>query len=103
MVDLAAGTATTVVLDKLYETRAAGAALRVPLLPTDINFISGFGYIFEGNTRGISGGVGALVTKVSAPIANGDRINTAAEIPPQQGLQGSRTHSSTCSSCGKTW
>ena len=44
---------------------------------------------FEGNTRGISGGVGALVTKVSAPLAASDRINTAAESPPQQGLQGS--------------
>ena len=45
---------------------------------------------FEGNTRGISGGVGALVSKVSTPIAVTDRINTAAESPPQQGLQGSR-------------
>jgi YVTN family beta-propeller protein len=44
---------------------------------------------FEGNTRGISGGVGALVTKVSAPLAATDRINTAVEVPPQQGLQGS--------------
>jgi YVTN family beta-propeller protein len=44
---------------------------------------------FEGNTRGISGGVGALVSKVSTPIAVTDRINTAAESPQQQGLQGS--------------
>ncbi|MEP7124534.1 MAG: beta-propeller fold lactonase family protein [Byssovorax sp.] len=44
---------------------------------------------FEGNTRGISGGIGALVTKVSVPLAASDRINTAAEAPPQQGLQGS--------------
>jgi len=44
---------------------------------------------FEGNTRGISGGVGALVSKVSSPIANGDRILTANEAPQQQGLQGS--------------
>jgi mono/diheme cytochrome c family protein len=38
---------------------------------------------FEGNTRGISGGKGAIVD------ANDARINTAAESPPQQGLQGS--------------
>jgi mono/diheme cytochrome c family protein len=46
---------------------------------------------FEANTRGVSGGVGALVSKISTPPANGDRINTAAEAPQQQGLQGSST------------
>lgn len=44
---------------------------------------------FEGNTRGTSGGVGALVTVANSPPTNADRINTAAETPPQQGLQGS--------------
>jgi mono/diheme cytochrome c family protein len=44
---------------------------------------------FEGNTRGVSGGVGAIVSTLSSPPVNTDRINTAAEIPPQQGLQGS--------------
>ncbi|MFT3775436.1 MAG: hypothetical protein QM820_59575 [Minicystis sp.] len=48
---------------------------------------------FEGNTRGISGGVGALVSNLSTPPAASDRINTAAtkpgDTPPQQGLQGS--------------
>ncbi len=38
---------------------------------------------FEGNTRGVSGGKGAIVDAADA------RINTATEIPPQQGLQGS--------------
>ena len=75
---------------------------------------------FEGNVRGISGGVGAIVSSVSSaapgtactvateatvctnskvcnPLsltctpANADRINTFAETPPQQGLQGSST------------
>jgi mono/diheme cytochrome c family protein len=44
---------------------------------------------FEGNIRGVSGGVGAIVSALSSPPANADRINTAAEVPPQQGLQGS--------------
>ncbi len=44
---------------------------------------------FEGNVRGISGGVGAIVSTVSTPPANTDRINTFAGAPPQQGLQGS--------------
>jgi YVTN family beta-propeller protein len=47
---------------------------------------------FEANTRGISGGVGALVSALSTPPAASDRINTAAtkagDTPPQQGLQG---------------
>ena len=30
---------------------------------------------FEGNTRGTSGGVGAIVNKVSMPLSTGDRIN----------------------------
>jgi len=38
---------------------------------------------FEGNTRGTSGGKGAIVDAMD------NRINTAAETPPQQGLQGS--------------
>lgn len=37
---------------------------------------------FEANTRGVSGGLGAIVD-------GANRINTAAETPPQQGLQGS--------------
>lgn len=43
----------------------------------------------ENNTRGISGGVGAIVSVNNSPPTNADRINTAAETPPQQGLQGS--------------
>jgi mono/diheme cytochrome c family protein len=38
---------------------------------------------FEGNTRNISGGKGAIVD------VNDARIDTAAQTPPQQGLQGS--------------
>ncbi len=38
---------------------------------------------FELNTRGVSGGLGAIVD------ANNARINLAAQTPPQQGLQGS--------------
>ena len=38
---------------------------------------------FELNTRGVSGGLGAIVD------ANAKRINIAAESPPQQGLMGS--------------
>jgi YVTN family beta-propeller protein len=44
---------------------------------------------FEGNVRGISGGVGALVSANSSPPAVADRINVGAETPPQQGLSGS--------------
>jgi YVTN family beta-propeller protein len=44
---------------------------------------------FEGNIRTVSGGVGALVSTTSNPLSNADRINTAAEMPQQQGLQGS--------------
>lgn len=44
---------------------------------------------FEGNIRGISGGVGAIVKATSNPPANTDRIATDTEVPPQQGLQGS--------------
>ncbi len=44
---------------------------------------------FEGNVRGISGGVGAIVSANNAPPTAADRIDTAAESPPQQGLQGS--------------
>ncbi|MBK8256368.1 MAG: hypothetical protein IPK82_27325 [Polyangiaceae bacterium] len=44
---------------------------------------------FEGNTRGVSGGVGAIVSTISSPPANTDRINTGTISPPQQGLQGS--------------
>lgn len=42
---------------------------------------------FEGNTRGTSGGVGAIVSNTM--LANSSRINLATEMPPQQGLQGS--------------
>jgi YVTN family beta-propeller protein len=43
---------------------------------------------FEANTRDISGGLGAIVTK--DPVTGQEtRINTAAEVPQQQGLQGS--------------
>ena len=38
---------------------------------------------FEGNTRGISGGLGAIVNPANT------RIDTANQVPPQQGLQGS--------------
>lgn len=46
---------------------------------------------FEGNVRGVSGGVGAIVSATSTPPATSDRINTATTTPPQQGLQGSST------------
>jgi YVTN family beta-propeller protein len=44
---------------------------------------------FEGNVRGISGGVGAIVSAVSSPLAVTDRINLINQTPQQQGLQGS--------------
>lgn len=47
---------------------------------------------FENNTRGISGGVGALVSAIPTPPAkptNADRINTNQTTPPQVGLIGS--------------
>jgi DNA-binding beta-propeller fold protein YncE len=44
---------------------------------------------FEGNTRGVSGGVGAIVSKVSDPIAATDRIDLAAT--GHAGLNGSAT------------
>jgi YVTN family beta-propeller protein len=44
---------------------------------------------FEGNTRGISGGVGALVSTNASPPAASDRIDVAGQTPQQQGLQGS--------------
>jgi hypothetical protein len=44
---------------------------------------------FEGNVRGVSGGVGAIVSATSTPPVVADRINTATITPPQQGLQGS--------------
>jgi hypothetical protein len=44
---------------------------------------------FESNVRGISGGVGAIVSTVSTPPVASDRINTFTESPQQQGLQGS--------------
>src|SRR5207248_3252374 len=39
---------------------------------------------FEGNTRGISGGVGAIVSVKSAPPAVTDRIDTAAATLPKE-------------------
>jgi mono/diheme cytochrome c family protein len=44
---------------------------------------------FELNTRGVSGGVGAIVKDLSSPPNNNDRIDLLAQTPPQQGLQGS--------------
>src|SRR4029079_14551043 len=44
---------------------------------------------FEANTRNTSGGVGAIVSVNSSPPTLADRINTGAEVPPQQGLQAS--------------
>lgn len=43
---------------------------------------------FEGNTRGVSGGVGAVVKATSTPPVNGDRIDPA---PTHAGLNGSIT------------
>lgn len=42
---------------------------------------------FELNTRGVSGGVGAIVSATAN--VNASRINLANQMPPQQGLQGS--------------
>ncbi|MBS2029299.1 MAG: hypothetical protein JST54_15465 [Deltaproteobacteria bacterium] len=44
---------------------------------------------FEGNVRGISGGVGAIVSATSTPPVKADRIDLFNQTPPQQGLQGS--------------
>jgi DNA-binding beta-propeller fold protein YncE/mono/diheme cytochrome c family protein len=44
---------------------------------------------FELNTRGVSGGVGAIVSANSTPPVNADRINLLAETPRQQILEGS--------------
>lgn len=46
---------------------------------------------FEGNTRGISGGVGAIVSKNAAPISNADRIDIATAPNNHTGLNGSAT------------
>lgn len=46
---------------------------------------------FEGNTRGISGGVGAIVSKATAPISNADRIDIATAPHNHTGLNGSAT------------
>ncbi len=56
--------------------------------PTDqriLNWTAIFDEIpdFEVNTRNVSGGLGALVNPADT------RINTATQVPPQQGLQGS--------------
>ena len=44
---------------------------------------------FENNTRGISGGVGAIVSKNAAPIGNTDRIDIATAPHNHTGLNGS--------------
>src|SRR6185503_10269701 len=44
---------------------------------------------FENNTRGTSGGVGAIVSVNNSPPTNADRIDLNAQVPPQSGLQGS--------------
>jgi len=46
---------------------------------------------FETNVRGISGGVGAIVSTVSAPPVNTDRVNLVSSTPPQTALEGSST------------
>jgi len=49
---------------------------------------------FEGNTRGISGGVGAIVSKATAPISNADRIDIATAPHNHTGLNGSALQAS---------
>jgi YVTN family beta-propeller protein len=44
---------------------------------------------FETNVRGISGGVGAIVSAISTPPANADRVNLISSMPPQSSLEGS--------------
>jgi YVTN family beta-propeller protein len=61
--------------------------------PTDQRILNWTGIFdeiadFENNVRGVSGGVGAIVSATSAPPANTDRIDLNAEAPPQTGLQG---------------
>jgi DNA-binding beta-propeller fold protein YncE len=46
---------------------------------------------FESNVRGISGGVGAIVSTLSTPPVNSDRVNLFNYTPNQQGLEGSST------------
>jgi len=43
---------------------------------------------FETNTRGVSGGVGAIVSTNSTPPATTDRINLISSTPPNTGLEG---------------
>jgi YVTN family beta-propeller protein len=50
---------------------------------------------FETNVRGISGGVGAIVSAVSTPPVNGDRINLLSSTPPQTSLEGSSISTAT--------
>jgi hypothetical protein len=54
---------------------------------------------FEGNTRGVSGGVGALVTVVNNPPTNADRIN----INSAAGLNGSTEQLTADTSVLKDW
>ncbi len=49
---------------------------------------------FEGNTRGISGGVGAIVSKATAPIGNADRIDILTPPHNHTALNGSAAQAS---------
>jgi YVTN family beta-propeller protein len=62
--------------------------------PTDQRILNWTGIFdevadFEGNVRGVSGGIGAIVSANSMPPVVADRINVANESPPQQSLMGS--------------
>jgi YVTN family beta-propeller protein len=64
--------------------------------PTDQRILNWTGIFdevadFEGNVRGISGGVGAIVATVSSPPVASDRVNLFNFTPNQQGLEGSST------------
>jgi YVTN family beta-propeller protein len=98
IVDLTAAKATTVTLDSLFSDLNAGiptasgmASTRMPLLPTDVDFRPGFGYV-------ASAGADALfrlaitngaITKVGAmgnPPANGNFIDVRTPVPTGQGI-----------------
>ena len=61
--------------------------------PTDQRILNWTGIFdevadFENNVRGVSGGVGAIVSATTSPPAVTDRIDLNAETPAQTGLQG---------------
>jgi hypothetical protein len=58
---------------------------------------------FEGNVRGVSGGVGAIVSATSAPPANADRINFSAGLVASSTAQADPTSTANPKSVINDW